>query len=389
MATTTKKTKKANNLYAGFKLPENGITAHFPVRHLSEPLVKWYRKHCIPYPWRINWSRHQNPYHVWLSEIMLQQTLIKVVVPIYQRFLDTFPDVFSLAQATENNIRQEVRGLGYYRRFALLHKASQHLVQNHTINIAGCKKIDWPTNYQALKMLPGIGDYTAAAISSICFSEPTPVVDGNVERVLCRLFDLRVPSNLPKLKKIFFNFLSEAICSKSPGDFNQGIMELGQHICTPQNPSCHQCPLAKLCLAYKKHSQDYAPAPKLRKAVENIEMRLHIIRHKNKIAILPRSPNAKFLKNTAGFLTSIKKSTKEIFDGYPKLKVAESPLHIGKIKHNITNHKIKADVCLITVNSFNQIPNIDWTSPAQVERKLISNLDRKAWKLLINSSKWQ
>ena len=155
----------------------------------TKRLVSWYQENKRDLPWRLRWRKNQDPYEVWVSEIMLQQTVIKAVIPAYERFLKCFPDVHSLANANEDDVRLASRGLGYYRRFKLMHQGAKYLSLNP-------EKL-WPQTFAQWKEISGIGDYTAAAISSICFDDCSPVVDGNVERVFCRLFDIRLEPNLP------------------------------------------------------------------------------------------------------------------------------------------------------------------------------------------------
>ena len=170
---------------------------------LSAKLESWYRDNARLLPWRRLWAQQKNPWHVWVSEIMLQQTVIKAVLPIYERFLKQFPTHEALAAATTEEVRLAVRGLGYYRRFDALHRACQKL----TATGEGL-----PRNHEKWLDLPGVGPYTAAAIASITADEPHGVVDGNVERVFCRLLDIRSEPNLPHLKKSFKSFMDH-LCS--------------------------------------------------------------------------------------------------------------------------------------------------------------------------------
>ena len=192
-------------------------------------LLRWYDQNRRDLPWR----KTRDPYRIWLSEIMLQQTRVAAVVGYYRMFLERFPDVQTLAASSEDAALAAWSGLGYYRRARMLHRCAQEVVHKH----GGC----FPRNSEALLALPGIGRYTAAAIASIAFAEPVAVVDGNVERVLRRLTgsDLNVPQTWQR---------AQALLDQSrPGDFNQSMMELGATVCVPREPRCLACPIRKWC----------------------------------------------------------------------------------------------------------------------------------------------
>ncbi len=205
------------------------------------PLCDWYRDNHRPFPWRLN----PEPYAVWLSEIMLQQTRIEAALPYYDRFLQTLPDIASLASASEDTILKLWEGLGYYSRARNMQKAAQVIMEQH----GG----EFPNAYEDIVALPGIGDYTAGAIASICFGTPVPAVDGNVLRVLARLTenydDVMLPATKKKAVAIMRDLLTLA---NHPGDLNQGIMELGERICLPNGiPLCADCPLNAYCKAHQ------------------------------------------------------------------------------------------------------------------------------------------
>lgn len=346
---------------------------HFEPKPAGKVLVRWYRKHARDLPWRVLFKTHGDPYYVWISEIMLQQTVIKAVIPAYARFLDIYPNVAALAKADEESLRLAVRGLGYYRRFDFMLKAARTIMKDH--------RGKFPETYSAWRALPGIGDYTAAAVSSIAFSEKAAVVDGNVERVFCRLLDIRQPPNLPALKREFQKLARELLDESDPGSFNQGVMELGQTVCTVTKPDCAHCPLADRCLAHERSSQHLAPAAKLKKDSQDLKMRLHILRNKGRIGIVRRPTDARFLGGTRGFCTQIGKTTGAWdWDGSIALKPGAEH-RTGSIKHNITHHRIVAEVVVHEVAS-NACKGIEWLDPRDVDTNLVSNLDRKAWRLL-------
>ncbi|MGE4169671.1 MAG: A/G-specific adenine glycosylase [Candidatus Margulisiibacteriota bacterium] len=204
-------------------------------------LTQWYEANARQLPWRARGSALANPYHVWLSEMMLQQTQVDTVIPYFNRFIAQFPTVFDLAKADQETVLKAWEGLGYYSRARNLHKAA--------ILIAGEQNGQLPPDYLALQTLPGIGPYAAAAIASIAFEEPVPVVDGNVFRVFTRFWGIYDDIKLPTTKTLLFNRLKPAVEQAKPSVFNQAMMEVGALICKPKNPLCEQCPLQPNCYA--------------------------------------------------------------------------------------------------------------------------------------------
>lgn len=356
------------------------LPLHIPKNYFKKQITPWYQTNKIDYPWRSIWQQQSNPYHIWVSEIMLQQTVIKAVLPKYEVFLKTFPTLEDLAHATEDDIRPCISGLGYYRRFRMLHEACQLLAAKKEQG-----QIPWPKTFADWKKLPGIGDYTAAAISSIAFNQKVPVVDGNVERVMCRFFNIQLPPNLPKLKKIFFATLSELMDGDHPGDFNQGVMEIGQQVCKVGQPLCQLCPLRKKCLSYENNSQHLAPAPKAKKVFTSIDLVLLInYMNQDSYALVERSNRARFLKGVSGFATYIKDADGQYkLDGDPNQVLDLKGLHlIGETKHSITNHKISLKVYK---HSFRKKLTNDFLVPSKdMDKYLTTSLDKKAWKFVVN-----
>lgn len=348
----------------------------------QEKLLSWYSKQKKPFPWRLLWSEKQDPYHVWVSEIMLQQTVIAAVLPAYERFFQMFPTPQSLALADEEQVRQTARGLGYYRRFRFMHQAAKVLTQD------GKHPPDWPRTYRSWMNLPGIGQYTAAALASITNKEPVPVVDGNVERVFCRLLDIRSEPNLPILKRYFFSLGLLLISQDSPGDYNQAFMEIGQTTCRKTSPLCEQCPLVDFCLAFKRDSQGLAPRNKKRVEKVKIHLELYIptANQGEHIGLIQRPKEARFLKETWGFLTRITTPSpyKEGWDGLsqePISSIDHAEL-IGSVKHNITKYEIEVATYHIALKR--KYKNFSWYKKTEMETALVSSLDQKAWRLLSN-----
>jgi len=212
-------------------------------------LLAWYDLSQRDLPWRSS----RDPYAIWVSEIMLQQTRVAVVVERYQAFMTRFPSLVSLALATEQEVLALWSGLGYYRRARMLHKAAQFVAEHREGSL--------PTTAEELRLLPGIGNYTAAAIASIAHGEPIAVVDGNVERVLCRLqgWEAVGRSGAAALRRKVDSVANQILDIERPGDFNQALMELGATVCTPRNPQCLNCPLSADCVTRGEHKTQARP----------------------------------------------------------------------------------------------------------------------------------
>lgn len=204
---------------------------------IGSKLIKWFKQNKRDLPWR----NTTDPYKVWLSEIILQQTRVVQGLPYYMSFVKEFPTVFDLAKAPEQKVLKLWQGLGYYSRARNLHTAAKEVVKNY--------KGVFPTEFEELKKLKGVGDYTAAAISSFCYNKPQAVVDGNVYRVLARLFAIDTPINSTEGKKQFALLAQELVDKKNAGAYNQAIMEFGALYCTPHKPNCEACIFYDTCLS--------------------------------------------------------------------------------------------------------------------------------------------
>jgi len=226
------------------------VTRPAVIRKFQQALLTWFDSHARELPWRQN----SDPYRIWVSEIMLQQTRVAVVVERYQAFLLRFPTLVSLALGTEEDVLALWSGLGYYRRARMLHKAARFVADHHGGNL--------PATAAELRSLPGIGAYTAAAIASIAYGEPVAVVDGNVERVLCRLEGWEAGGKgAAALRQKIEALAARLVDPDQPGDFNQAMMELGATLCSPRNPQCLLCPLAANCKTQGEHKT--APRAKM------------------------------------------------------------------------------------------------------------------------------
>lgn len=231
-------------------------------------LLRWYEKHRRALPWRDN----PTPYRVWISEIMLQQTQVKTVIPYYDRFLKRFPDIGILAKAREREVLALWSGLGYYGRAGNLHKAARLIVKKYG---------EFPEEYKDILALPGIGRYTAGAISSLAFNQARPVVDGNIQRVIARLKRIIKRSSA----SFFWNQMSEWLPEGKSSSFNQAMMELGAVVCVPIQPQCAKCPVESFCEARRLGIQDRIPGARAKQAYKKIRIAILILELKDRILL--------------------------------------------------------------------------------------------------------
>ena len=220
----------------------------------SEKILIWYDQNKRDLPWR----ETKNPYKIWLSEIIMQQTQIVQGTGYYLKFIDTFPTVFDLAKASEQDVLLLWQGLGYYSRARNLHKTAKDIVKNY--------KGKFPGTYSELIKLKGTGDYTASAISSVCFDQPHPAVDGNVMRLISRLFEIKEPVNKAEGKNKIKEIAETLIHKIRPGDYNQAVMDFGSQYCKTTDPDCMNCIFNYMCKAYKKDIVSELPVKEKAKA---------------------------------------------------------------------------------------------------------------------------
>ena len=309
---------------------------------IQRELLRWYHREQRILPWRQN----PEPYRVWVSEIMLQQTQVSKVIPYYERFMECFPSIKVLAGAEEDEVLSVWSGLGYYRRARMLHQASKIIVEKH-----GGR---FPEDFDAALSLPGLGRYSVGAVLSIAYGLDYPVVDGNVMRVLCRLALVESSPRSTEGQKVLWQLAEELLPSGKAGDFNQAMMELGARICTPRSPLCAQCPVHQVCRAFQKgHPAEYP------KGLERKRYREH-------------SQVCALIKKDSSFL-QVKDSYSKWYQGVWHLPVFETPegkygaaninkdirdkfgLKVGKGKvvlenrFTITNHRVHQRVVLFSL----------------------------------------
>ncbi|MFL6415525.1 MAG: A/G-specific adenine glycosylase [Bryobacteraceae bacterium] len=316
--------------------------------------LDWFAQHKRDLPWR----RTRDPYAIWISEVMLQQTRVSAVIPYYERFVSRFPELQSLAQASEPDLLAHWAGLGYYYRARNLQKAARQALANG----------GFPASYEAIRELPGIGEYTAAAVASIAFNLPHPVVDGNVYRVLSRVFSDRTNIASTGARK-HFTALAESILDHSrPGDFNQAVMELGATVCLPKRPLCLVCPVSGLCKARQAGTQGALPVKiKARQSVDETRILLWIAKD-DKVLLWQRPPSARLMP---GFWELPEP------EHIPRAQIGTM---LGRFQHGITFHNYRFEVHAASVVA---LPgNCEWIATSEFSKLPISTALKKAHKLV-------
>jgi len=318
-----------------------------------KPLVDWYRRGHRDLPWR----RTQDPYPIWVSEIMLQQTRAQAVIPYYQRFLDRFPTVEALAVAGEHDVLALWAGLGYYSRARNLRRAAQQIVQ-----LGG-----FPSDYAAIRELPGIGDYTAAAVASIAFGLPHAVVDGNVLRVVARMENDAADIAASRTRERFRAIVQEWMGRLDPAIFNQALMELGATVCLPSNPLCRECPIARSCRAREAGTVAQLPV-KLRK-IEPVAIAavLLLVRRGDRVLLRQKEAHA---RRMAGFWE---------LPAPEELRGARAGKPLGDFRHTITHHHYTFTVKSASARTIG--PDFRWFSAAELAEIPLSTTARKALKV--------
>ncbi len=345
-------------------------------------LLGWFRQFRRDLPWR----RTKDPYRIWLSEIMLQQTRVAAVIPYYERFLERFPDIRSLAAAPREEVLRLWSGLGYYGRAHNLHKAAQQIVAKH----GG----QFPTRMEDALALPGIGNYTAAAILSIAFDAKSAVLDGNVARVLARLRairgDLRVGRRWQNLQKTADALLD----SQSPGDWNQAMMELGATLCTPKSPQCLLCPVNPFCEGRKQGIAEILPEKRRKRPMMEISLAAGVFVDENGWTLLLPPPEGPSNESLADYVPAI---VSRLWH-FPTVSITDDPvvklrahlreiiskknghLHLvatGKIRHAVTYRAITVQPYRINVKKLPRLKGAEQVPLHEVTVLPVSNLTRK------------
>ena len=282
-------------------------------------LLAWFRRHKRDLPWR----RTKDPYAIWISEIMLQQTRVAAVIPFYERFLLRFPHIAALAEAPESDLLAHWAGLGYYYRARNLQRAALQM----------CLAGRFADSYEAIRVLPGVGDYTAAAVASIAFGLPHAAVDGNVLRVLSRVLADSTDIATAKGKKHFAAMAFGMLPCETPGDFNQAMMELGATVCLPKNPQCLVCPVAGICQARETGRQAEFPTKSARDKSVAEERTLFWVEEVGQVLAWQRPSDSRLMP---GFWELPERS---------QLPGALAGIELGSFRHGITFHNYRFTVC--------------------------------------------
>ncbi len=266
-------------------------TKHLNIEAFQQDLVSWYYEVKRDLPWR----RSRDPYHILVSEIMLQQTQVVTVIPYYERFLNLFPTSKALAEADEQTLLKAWEGLGYYSRARNLQKAAQMIEED----FGGV----FPTTHADILKLKGVGPYTSGAVASIAFGIPAPAVDGNVFRTISRICTIFDDIAKPKTRKIFEAVIEEVIDREDPGAFNQALMELGATVCTPKSPKCPKCPVNTHCEAYKQNITDLLPVKTKANAPKRERIVVAVIKNEHGELLIRKRPETGLLANFYEFLS--------------------------------------------------------------------------------------
>jgi A/G-specific adenine glycosylase len=326
-------------------------------------LLSWYQVHKRDLPWR----NTQDPYIIWLSEIILQQTRVVQGMPYFLKFAQTYPRVHDLAQANQEEILKLWQGLGYYSRARNMHLTANIVAQQHNGQ--------FPKSYSELIQLKGIGTYTAAAIASFAYNEPVAVLDGNVFRVLSRLYAQAEPINSGTGKRIFTELAEQFLNKKFPGEHNQALMELGSLVCTPQNPLCFDCPLSNNCQAFLTGTQSRFPVKIQKRRPTTRYFNFFIVKRKNEIAFLKR--NGKDIWHNLFQLPLIEtfdiidfSTPKNLLKSAPWFKPKNLPRLVYETKHLLTHQHIEAKFFEIDLNKTDMdLIKAEWI-PIETYKKL-------------------
>lgn len=349
---------------------------------LRRRLLAWYDAHQRSLPWRVD----RDPYRVWISEAMLQQTRVETVIPYYARFLARFPNLAALAAAPVEDVLAAWSGLGYYSRARTLHSAAHSIVREYGGRV--------PDDRERLLALPGIGPYTAGAILSIAFDRPEPLIDGNVARVFSRLFELADEASSPRLARELWSRATElvAACGRA-GDWNQALMELGALVCTPRDPLCTVCPLASACGARRTDRVSELPWPKARRRTIGVELAILVVQQRGRllveqrpatgrmaglwqlptIEVVPSAPgttDGKSLLFPARWPSAIDQRGRKV----PALRAGTA---IGAVSHTITHHRIRATVHSGTLAARRIAPPFVWLPVDEVGALPLTGMARK------------
>lgn len=327
---------------------------------IQRSLLAWYDVNKRDLPWR----RTRDPYAIWIAEVMCQQTQVATVIPYWNRWMAAFPDAETLAGTDFDEVLSYWAGLGYYRRARMIHQAAQ------VIAAAG-----EPTDSKGWRALPGVGKYTAGAIASIAHGESTAVVDGNVDRVVSRVFAVGAHESAGRREKLVWKLAERLVSAARPGDFNQALMELGAVMCSPQNPSCDECPIATHCAACARDDVASYPPHKPKTKVSQQRMRLLAVESDGVFALVQRP-----LDGLHGGLWEFPSATPDEFDALLERFGHKAADRVGEFVHVFSHIRMTYEVFRIeTKTRLPAMTGMTWTVPSS---KALSVAMRKAFALL-------
>jgi A/G-specific adenine glycosylase len=340
---------------------------------LSRLLLNWYHKNGRTLPWR----DHPDSYAVWVSEIMLQQTRVETVIPYFEKWMNLFPDVASLANASERDVLNAWEGLGYYSRARNLHKAAQVVAEKFNGQL--------PLDLTELRSLPGIGRYTVGAIASMAFGMDEPTLDGNLRRVFARLFDVNEFADSPAGEKILWELAAQNLPKGQAGDYNQALMDLGATICIPKNPRCLLCPLMKICEAQKNGTQDLRPVLKAKKATPHYVHAAAVVVERGRVLLAKRPaggllggmwefPNGRVEADPAEGLT---KAINAAYNLRVRIERSRNEEALGVIQHAYTHFKITVHAFRCEPVSIPKTENLEWVKIADLNDYPMGKVDRQ------------
>lgn len=339
-------------------------------------LVAWYREHARDLPWR----RRRDGYAIWVSEVMLQQTRVATVIPYFERWMQRFPTLRSLAEADDDDVLHAWQGLGYYSRARSLLRGARAVVAEHGGEL--------PRGLDGLRALPGVGPYTAGAIHSIAYGGRAPAVDGNVSRVLCRLFALAGDPTRPPLASELWQRAAQLVPAEEPGRFNQALMELGATVCTPRAPLCLECPWRSLCAARRQRRENELPTPRARPAPTRVSMVAAVVERRGRV-LLSKLPSDAPRWGGMWLFPSAEKQPRERLElalaralasaGGPRID-AHAPLF--RIEHSVTRYRIELDVHRCEVSGSARDARSSWKRIAELSSLALPAAHRRIARLL-------
>ena len=335
---------------------------------ITTRLLAWYRQHGRTMPWR----GHPDPYAVWVSEIMLQQTRVETVIPYFEKWMRLFPNVPALASAPEQEVLNAWEGLGYYSRARNLHEAAKIVSERFNGQL--------PRDLKELRKLPGIGRYTVGAIASIAFGMDEPTLDGNLRRVFSRLFDVSEPADAPAGEKILWDLARENLPPGQASDYNQALMDLGATICLPKNPRCLLCPLMEDCRSRANGTQQHRPVLKPKKEIPHHVDTAGAIIKDGKVLLAQRPPkgllggmwefpNGRVSREPGNELESV-------LEGEYRLKVQKVEA-LGTIQHTYTHFKVTVHAFRCDFISMPVETNLKWVGLGELDDYPMGKVDRQ------------